>query len=155
MAETQGSKTISMKLERIAEIAKRMPGVALTSLSHHIDMDWMREAYRRTRKDGAVGVDEQTAAEYAVNLEENLASLLDRAEIWRPLPSTAGAACTHTVLASPPIRTNLNSPKRRDGCPGLREVAFVDQGFLGLGGCLSFGRFAARAIASSSASRAR
>ena len=80
MAETQGSKTISTKLERIAEIAKQMPGVALTSLSHHIDMDWMREAYRRTRKDGAVGVDEQTAAEYAVNLEENLALLLDRAK---------------------------------------------------------------------------
>jgi RNA-directed DNA polymerase len=80
MAETQGSKTVSTKLERIAEIAKRMPGVALTSLSHHIDMDWMQEAYRRTRKDGAVGVDEQTAAEYAVNLEKNLASLLDRAK---------------------------------------------------------------------------
>jgi hypothetical protein len=80
MAETQGSKTVSTKLERIAEIAKRMPGVALTSLSHHIDMDWMREAHRRTRKDGAVGVDAQTAAEYAVNLEENLASLLDRAK---------------------------------------------------------------------------
>ena len=30
------------------------------------------------------------------------------------------------VLASTPIRTNLNSPKRRDGCPGLREVAFAD-----------------------------
>jgi RNA-directed DNA polymerase len=80
MAETQGSKTVSTKLERIAEIAKKMPGVALTSLSHHIDMDWMREAYRQTRKDGAVGVDEQTAAEYAANLEENLASLLDRAK---------------------------------------------------------------------------
>jgi len=80
MAETQGSKTVSTKLKRIAEIAKRMPGVALTSLSHHMDMEWMREAYRRTRKDGAVGVDEQTAAEYAVNLEGNLASLLDRAK---------------------------------------------------------------------------
>jgi group II intron reverse transcriptase/maturase len=80
MAETQSSKTISTKLGRIAEIAKRMPGVALTSLSHHIDMDWMREAHRRTRKDGAAGVDKQTAVEYAVNLEEKLASLLDRAK---------------------------------------------------------------------------
>ena len=60
MAEKQGSKTISTKLERIAEIAKRMPGVALTSLSHHIDMDWMREAHRRTRKDGAAGVDKDS-----------------------------------------------------------------------------------------------
>jgi retron-type reverse transcriptase len=57
-----------------------MPGVALTSLSHHIDMEWLQEAYRRTRKDAAVGVDGQTAAEYQVNLEENLRSLLDRAK---------------------------------------------------------------------------
>ncbi|MCP4471109.1 MAG: group II intron reverse transcriptase/maturase, partial [Gammaproteobacteria bacterium] len=33
---------------------------------------------RRTRKDGATGVDDQTAAEYEANLDENLASLLDR-----------------------------------------------------------------------------
>jgi RNA-directed DNA polymerase len=80
MAETPSSKTVSTKLERIAKTAKQMPGVALTSLSHHIDMDWLREAYRRTRKDGAVGVDEQTAADYAVNLEVNLLSLLGRAK---------------------------------------------------------------------------
>lgn len=71
---------VSTKLERIAENAKRMRGEALTSLSHHIDMDWMREAYRRTRKDGAPGVDDQTAAEFAENLEENLTSLLNRAK---------------------------------------------------------------------------
>jgi group II intron reverse transcriptase/maturase len=45
-----------------------------------MDIDWLREAYRRTRKDGAVGVDGQTAAEYAENLEDNLQSLLDRAK---------------------------------------------------------------------------
>jgi len=57
-----------------------MPGVALTSLSHHIDIEWLKEAFRRTRKDGAVGVDGQTAGEYAANLEGNLQSLLDRAK---------------------------------------------------------------------------
>ena len=31
----------------------------MTSLSHHMDLDWMKEAYRRTRKDGAVGIDGQ------------------------------------------------------------------------------------------------
>lgn len=80
MAETPSSKTVSTKLERIAKQAKQVRGEALTSLSHHIDMDWLREAYRLTRKDGAVGVDEQTAAEYAANLESNLQSLLDRAK---------------------------------------------------------------------------
>jgi RNA-directed DNA polymerase len=72
--------TVSPKLQRIAELAKQAPEMAFTSLSHHIDIDWLREAYRRTRKDGATGVDGQSAEEYAVNLEENLRSLLDRAK---------------------------------------------------------------------------
>lgn len=37
-----------------------------------------KNAYELTRKDGAVGVDGQTAAEYASNLHANLKSLLDR-----------------------------------------------------------------------------
>ncbi len=52
----------------------------LTTLGHHIDLDWMREAYRRTRKDGATGVDRQSAKQYATRLEENLRSLLERAK---------------------------------------------------------------------------
>ena len=80
MAGTQGPGTVSTKLERIAELAKRMPGVALTSLSHHIDIEWLKEAHRRIRKDGAAGVDGRTSAEYARNLESNLRSLLDRAK---------------------------------------------------------------------------
>lgn len=80
MTETRSSETVSTKLERIAELAKRMRGSALTTLSHHIDLEWLHEAYRRTRKDGAAGVDGQTAADYAVNLRSNLQSLLDRAK---------------------------------------------------------------------------
>ena len=52
--------------------------MAIRTLAHHIDVEFLRVAYRETRKDGAVGVDEQTAADYAVNLEGNLQSLLDR-----------------------------------------------------------------------------
>jgi group II intron reverse transcriptase/maturase len=54
--------------------------MAFTTLAHYIDVDWLRQAYHRTRKDGAVGVDEQTASEYAVDLEANLESLLQRAK---------------------------------------------------------------------------
>jgi group II intron reverse transcriptase/maturase len=61
-------------------LARQGPQMAFTSLAHHIDIDWLREAYRRTRKDSAVGVDGQTAQEYAANLEGNLQSLLDRAK---------------------------------------------------------------------------
>jgi group II intron reverse transcriptase/maturase len=59
-------------------MAKKMPGVALTTLAHHIDIDWLREAYRRTRKDGARGVDGQSAEQYAENVEGNLHALLER-----------------------------------------------------------------------------
>jgi group II intron reverse transcriptase/maturase len=80
MAETSGSITVSTKLERIAKLARAMPQAGLTTLAQHIDLDWLREAHRRTRKDGATGVDRQTADEYARNLEENLRSLLERAK---------------------------------------------------------------------------
>ncbi len=80
MSETPSSSCISTKLARIAELAKRAPDMAFTTLAHHIDVDWLREAYHRTRKDSAVGVDEQTASEYAVDLEANLESLLQRAK---------------------------------------------------------------------------
>jgi len=54
--------------------------MSFTSLAYLIDLDWLREAYRRTRKDAAVGVDGQTAADYEQDLEANLQSLLDRAK---------------------------------------------------------------------------
>jgi len=40
-------------------------------------VEFLREAFRRTRKDGATGVDGRTGAEYEERLEENLRSLLD------------------------------------------------------------------------------
>jgi group II intron reverse transcriptase/maturase len=80
MASQSGRRTISLKQARIAKLAKQMPEAAMCSLSHHMDLEWLREAFRRTRKDGAVGIDGQTAAEYAENLEENLQSLLERAK---------------------------------------------------------------------------
>ena len=72
--------SISTKCRQIAELAKRNHDMKLWSLSRHIDIDWLKEAYRRTRKDGATGVDHQTADEYAKDLEGNLHSLLARAK---------------------------------------------------------------------------
>ena len=72
--------TVSTKRQRVAELARQMPEAVLTSLSHHIDLEWMREAYRLTRKDGAVGIDGQDARDFAEHLEENLQGLLDRAK---------------------------------------------------------------------------
>ena len=80
MTGTPNPDTISTRLHRIAKLAREMPGVALRTLAQHIDIAWLREAYRRTRKDGAVGVDQQTAEQYAEDLESHLQSLLDRAK---------------------------------------------------------------------------
>src|SRR5689334_13579773 len=80
MAETSGSKNVSTKLDRIAKLAKQAPTMAMTTLAHNIDLDWLREAHARTRKNGATGIDRQTAADYAANLEGNLQSLLERAK---------------------------------------------------------------------------
>ena len=54
--------------------------MGFTSLGHLIDLDWLKEAFHRTRKDGAVGVDGQDGEDYAANLEGNLKSLLERAK---------------------------------------------------------------------------
>jgi group II intron reverse transcriptase/maturase len=77
MRETPSSVSVSTKLQRIAELARRAPGIAFTTLAHHIDVEFLKEAYRATRKNAAVGIDGQTAEEYAMDLEENLRSLLD------------------------------------------------------------------------------
>jgi group II intron reverse transcriptase/maturase len=74
----RNSTTVSTKQERIAELARQSPQMAFTSLAHLMDLDWLTEAYRRTRKDGAAGVDGVTAAEYEADLEGNLQRLLDR-----------------------------------------------------------------------------
>lgn len=78
MTGTPISEDISTRLQRIAQLAREDEQRAFLSLSHHIDIDYLREAYRRTRKGGAVGVDGQTAAEYEEDLEANLQDLLDR-----------------------------------------------------------------------------
>jgi len=54
--------------------------MVFTTLFHHVDMDWMREAFRRMRKNGAVGVDGQDGAAFAADLEGNLQRLLDAAK---------------------------------------------------------------------------
>jgi len=74
----RNSTIVSTKQERIAALAKQSPEMAFTSLAYLMDIDWLKEAYRRTRKDGAVGVDGVTAEEYEQDLEGNLQSLLDR-----------------------------------------------------------------------------
>ena len=80
MASASKLGTVSTRRQRLAALAQQSPPMGFTSLAYFIDLDWLRAAYQRTRKDGATGVDGQTAAEYAANLEQNLQALLDRAK---------------------------------------------------------------------------
>jgi len=78
MAEPLNSGSICTRIQRIAELAREHPERSFRSIHHAIDIEWLREAHRWTRKDGAAGVDAQTAADFASDLEGNLGGLLDR-----------------------------------------------------------------------------
>ena len=83
MEETLSSTNTYTKQQWIAEQAREHPERVFTSLHHLIDGEWMREAYRRTRKDGARGIDGVSAADYEKDLEVNLDDLLSRMKSGR------------------------------------------------------------------------
>lgn len=80
MAGAQESGSVSTRCQRIAELAKKSPQLGFTSLNHHLNLPWLIEAYNRTRKNAAPGVDGQTDDDYGKSLLDNLSSLLDRAK---------------------------------------------------------------------------
>jgi len=100
MTRTLEREIISTKQQKIANLARQAPEMVLTTLAHHIDLMWLEEAYRRTRKDGAVGVDGVTAEAYEERLQENLSDLLERFKSGR--------------YRAPPVRC-VHIPK--DGTP--------------------------------------
>jgi RNA-directed DNA polymerase len=80
---TLNPTTLSTKRQWIAELARSKRGEALFSLHHVIDLEWMKEAWRLTRKDGAAGIDGVVAADYEANLQANLEDLLGRIKSGR------------------------------------------------------------------------
>ena len=74
------SETVNTGQQRIAELAGQTPRFRLVSLNKHLDREWLREAYRLTRKDGATGVDGETGAAYANDLDTRLSDLKERAK---------------------------------------------------------------------------
>jgi len=76
--DTLRAPTVTPKLQRIAAQAARGPARVFTPLAHLIDEDFLREAYRHTRKASAPGIDGVTAAAYAAHLDENLRDLHER-----------------------------------------------------------------------------
>ena len=130
MPGTPSPETISTRLQRIAELARQSPQVAFTTLAHHIDIDWLQEAYRRTRKDGAVGVDGQTAEEYAARPGGQPPVAAGPGQV-RPLPGAARAAGAH------PEGDRTGDPAHRD--PDVRGQGPPAGGRHGAGGRLRAG----------------
>jgi len=79
VGEKRPLTSVSTRQQHIAEMVKKYAGSPVTTLSHHLDVLWLIEAYGRV-KDSAPGVDGQTVAGYGESLGANLASLLERAK---------------------------------------------------------------------------
>jgi group II intron reverse transcriptase/maturase len=109
----RNSSTVLTKQQRVAKLAKQSLQMGFTSLAHLIDIDWLQEAYRRTRKDAAAGVDGMTADQYEANLQSHLQKLLERVK-------------TGTYQA-PPVRRvhiakgNSSTERRPIGIPTLED----------------------------------
>jgi len=72
------SPTVTPQRQRIAAQAVREPDRVLTTLAPLIDVDFLREAYHRTSKASAPGIDGVTAQAYAEHLAEHLHDLHER-----------------------------------------------------------------------------
>lgn len=84
----RNSETVSTKLQRIAEKARRDPSCRFTSLFHLMNKDLLRECFAMLRVDAAAGIDKVTKVEYGERLEENLTTLVERLHwmAYSPLP---------------------------------------------------------------------
>ena len=79
---------VETKLQRIADKARKDSGCVFTSLFHLMNIEMMRECFKRLRKDAAAGIDKVTKAEYEENLEENLAVLVDKLHRMAYIPQS-------------------------------------------------------------------
>src|SRR5215470_16024258 len=146
----RNSTSVSTKQERIAALAKQAPSMAFTSLAYLMDMDWLTEAYRRTRKDGAAGVDGVTADEYQQNLEGNLAPAGPRQIRHLPRSSCAAGAYSQGQLRYGDAPHRNPDPGGQGSPAGGRHAAGTDLR-TGLHGLLV--RLPAGAIGASSVGR--
>ena len=78
-SRTQGRKSVRSALERVRQAAKKDRKMRFTALMHHVyELDTLREAYFRLKREAAPGVDGETWRHYREELEANLLDLSDR-----------------------------------------------------------------------------
>lgn len=78
MSESTNSTTMSLKLAKVAELARKDPTLRLRSLAHVLDEQMLARSFHQLRGDAAVGVDGMTKEAYGRELEANLRGLHDR-----------------------------------------------------------------------------
>jgi retron-type reverse transcriptase len=83
MSESTNSTTMSPKLAKVMELARKDPGLRLRSLAHVLDEQLLAQAFHRLRTDAAVGVDGVSKEEYGQNLPANLHGLHERMRAGR------------------------------------------------------------------------
>jgi len=83
MANASTLGKMSPQLLKVVERAKQEPEGRFHSLAHLIDVPALERAYRRMRKDAAVGVDGVTKEQYGQDLERNLRDLHERMKAKR------------------------------------------------------------------------
>ncbi len=98
MAEASNSGTMFTQRQRIAELARQSPQMGFTSLNHLLDLPLLHEAYHRTRKDGATGVDGQTASDLREGVGEESPIASGPSQV-RHVPGTARATCAYSERA--------------------------------------------------------
>jgi len=88
MDHTGGGGHMGTELERIAEIARRHPDEKMTALAHYINAETLKECYRNMERGKAAGVDGVSWEEYGMDLDGNVARLMERMKkgAYRPQP---------------------------------------------------------------------
>ncbi len=80
----QGSQNQLTGQLEIAERARlQSPKMVFTSLNKYLTKEWLDAAYSKTRKDGATGVDGQTAQDFDTEYSTNIGELLELAKSGR------------------------------------------------------------------------
>jgi hypothetical protein len=89
MAGASKPVDVSTKQQRIAKLAQQSPEMGFTSLAYFIDLDWLVEAFHRTRKDGSVGAPGRATA---LGDPAHFSPDTECHEVKRPRPYLLGAA---------------------------------------------------------------
>ncbi len=119
MTATTMAGTMSPQLLEVRERAKRDPRRRFISLAHLIDEAALKRAYRRIRKDAAVGVDGVTKEQYGQDLERNARDLHERLRS-KTLPAPAAPTCAHPE-GQGQNATDWHLVRRGQGGPGGRS----------------------------------